>query len=367
MSAYTVVIVGAGGNIGSHVVAHIARLAGIRRIVLVDPDYYSEGNLRGQDMRRRDVGRPKVSVQARRIREIAPKIAIEAVMASVENVPLGHLRADVMLSCVDSRAARRAINALAWRLGVRWIDAGVNGPELLARVNAYTPGPEQVCYLCSWDDRAYETLEQAYPCLGDATPSAPATNAPSALGALAAALQALECQKLLAGELEHVAVAKQVTVCARTHRELVTTFRPNPRCRFDHDVWQIDRLVRRADECTVAQALELGRRAVGCDAAVAMKVVDQVFARRLTCLGCGTNREFQPYLFGRLGRTARTCERCGGTMRVAGFDVLEWLRAPELPASVRDASLKSLGVRTGDVLSFAEGERTLHFELGAST
>lgn len=360
----SLVVIGAGGNIGSHLVTHLARLPGVRRILLVDQDYYSESNLGSQDIRRRDVGRPKATVQARRLREIDARITVEAVLASVETVALGKLRCDVMLACVDSRAARRAISALAWRLGVPWIDAGVNGPELLARMNVYTPGPEQPCYECAMDDGDYATLEQAYPCLGGESSVAP-TNAPSALGALAAALQALECRKLLAGAREEVAVGKQVTVCARTHRELVTAFRPNPRCRFDHEIWRIERVALRSDQCTVAQALALGRQTLATDDVVGLKVVDQVFARKLTCLACGEQREFMPYLFGRLGRTARTCERCGGTMRVAGFDVVEWLRAADLPASVCDASLHSLGVRAGDVLSLAAGDRTMHVELGA--
>jgi len=360
----SVTVIGAGGNIGSHVVAHLARSTGVRRITLIDHDLYDDTNLRSQDIRRRDVGRPKVTVQARRLREIDPTLEIEALATSVEAVPLGRLRCDVLLAGVDSRAARRAINALAWRLGVPWIDAGVNGEELLARINVYVPGAGQPCYECAWSDRDYETLEQAYPCAG-ATPAA--TNAPSALGALAGALQVLECRTLLAGDWEQVAVGRQVTVSARGHRELVTSFRPNPGCRFDHQTWRIERLGRRIDDCTVAQALEIGRRAIASDAVMGLKVVDQVFARKLSCLACGASREFTPYLFGRLGRTARTCDRCGGTMRVAGFDVIEWLRAPELPVAIRDASLRSLGVRPGDVLALGAGERTAHFEIGGTT
>src|SRR6185295_15243005 len=38
----TVVVVGAGGNIGSHAVPHLGRMAGVRRVVLIDRDVYEK-------------------------------------------------------------------------------------------------------------------------------------------------------------------------------------------------------------------------------------------------------------------------------------------------------------------------------------
>src|SRR5439155_23871873 len=131
------------------------------------------------------------AVQARRLRRINPALAVTEIFAAVENVALGLLRGAVLLACLDSRAARRSVNTAVWRLGMPWIDAGVLADGLLARVNVYLPGPDQPCLECAWEERDYEALEQEYPCAGQGV--APATNAPSALGALAASLQALEC------------------------------------------------------------------------------------------------------------------------------------------------------------------------------
>jgi molybdopterin/thiamine biosynthesis adenylyltransferase len=147
-----IVVVGAGGNIASHLVAHLARARTAREIALIDPDTYDETNLWSQDIRRRDVGRPKAVVQARRLREIDPTLVLDTFVSAVEAVPLGALRADVLLACLDSRAARRAVNTLAWRLGVPWVDAGVHADGRLARVNVHRPGPEAPCYLCAWDE-----------------------------------------------------------------------------------------------------------------------------------------------------------------------------------------------------------------------
>ena len=163
-SGATIVVVGAGGNIGSHLVAHLARTSGVARITLVDRDVYDETNLASQDITLGDVGKPKVAVQARRLRRIAPALTVCPVEDTLENVPLGLLRGDVILGCLDSRAARRALNLVAWRLHVPWIDAGVHGPDLLVRVNVHRPGPDQPCLECAWDARDYEIAQQDYPC-----------------------------------------------------------------------------------------------------------------------------------------------------------------------------------------------------------
>jgi sulfur carrier protein ThiS adenylyltransferase len=132
----TIIVVGLG-NIGSALVAYVGRMAGVGRVILVDSDAYEAKNLASQIVRRHEVGEPKAVVQGRRLREINPALSVTVVVDRVENVPLGLLRGTVLLACLDSRAARRTVNAAAWRNGIPWIDAGVNGEELLARVNVY--------------------------------------------------------------------------------------------------------------------------------------------------------------------------------------------------------------------------------------
>jgi len=358
----TITVVGASGNIGSHLVPHLGRMPGVRRVTLVDRDVYEQKNLASQDITRRDVGRPKAVVQARRLRRINPALAVTAVVEAVENVPLGLLRGDVLLACLDSRAARRTVNLSTWRLGLPWIDAGVHAEDLLARVNVYLPGPGQPCLECAWDDRVYATLEQAYPCAGQDAP--PATNAPSGLGALAASLQALECQKLLAGAHAELAVGQQVTISALAHRHYVTRFTPNAACRFDHDVWEIAPLARRPAQLTVDRVLALGRGPDGADAALRLHVPHQLFARALVCPACGHRREVALHLLGRLGVAERACAECGQQMRPGAADMIEWLTAADLPPAVQAASLRRLGFRRGDVLTVAGGARTAHFQIG---
>ncbi len=348
----TIVVVGAGGNIGSHLVAHLARLRGVVRIVLVDPDVYDAGNVASQDITRRDVGQAKVLVQASRLRRIAPELHVTAIADRVENVPLGQLRGDVLLAALDSRGARRTANWCAWRLGMAWIDAGVRRDGLLARVNVYVPEAGAPCWECGQDDDA--PLEQTYPCAGDETPLP--TNAPSALGALAAALQAIECEKLLGGQREYLAAGQQVTISALTHRHYVTRTPANPACRFDHARWDIATCGTSPDAMTVADAYALGRDADR------LQVTGQMFVRALVCPACGERRRFGVQLLGRLGAAARACPGCGGSMRPAGGDVVEWLSAAD--AQVGTASLAGIGARDGDVLTLAGPSGVSHVQIG---
>ena len=207
-SEVIVVIVGAGGNIGSHLVPHLARMRQVDRVTLIDRDVYEARNVYAQDITPRDVGKPKAVVQARRLRRIRPSLHVEAISDAVERIPMGTLRSDVILSCLDSRISRQQVSQFAWRLGIPLIDAGVEAGGLLARVNVYVPGRDTPCLECAWDDRDYDALEQTYPCLGHAEVAA--TNAPSSLGSLAASLQAIECLKLLDGRADQAVVGKQV-------------------------------------------------------------------------------------------------------------------------------------------------------------
>jgi molybdopterin/thiamine biosynthesis adenylyltransferase len=353
-------VVGAGGNIGSHLVPHLGRMPAIGRVILVDRDAYEAKNVESQAVVQDDVGRPKVDVQAGRLRRIRETLDVETFGAAVEAVPLGALRADVILACVDSRVARLAINEIAWRLGIPWIDAGVRADGLLARIDVHVPGREQPCFECPLDDGDYATLEEAHPCTGD--PVTSPTNAPSALGALAAALQALECQKALTGEASALTGGRQVTIGALTHRHYVTTFRRNPHCRFDHDTWSIEPIGASPDRLTLIDAYRLAGASADGDAE--MRVAGQRLVRVLTCPSCGSTRDVGLRLFRRLSGPERSCQRCGSAMRAGGFDVHEWLGAAAIPPGLGDVPLRSIGVGDGDVLSIRTSDGTEHYQIG---
>ncbi|MCC6765583.1 MAG: ThiF family adenylyltransferase [Deltaproteobacteria bacterium] len=356
----TVVVVGAGGSIGSQLVPHLARTPGIGRVVLVDGDRYDERNLWGQNIRRRDLGHLKVAVQRRVLREIDGTLAVDAIADVVENVPLGRMRGDVVLGAVDSKGARRSLNTIATRLGMPWIDAGVNGDQRLARVSIYRTDAAAPCHECAWDDGDYALADTERPCLAGAswTP----TRAPSALGALAASLQALECRRLLAAEDAFDGAGREVVVAADTHRMVVTRFARNPDCRFDHRAFALLPLTPSVATATLADAFALARRALRGDA-VELGVPGHLFATRLTCVRCRNAQSLAPHLRGRLDATALACPACGAAREVGGFDAHERLD-PTQPAAVAALPLARLGLRAGDVVGATDGRTVVHFECG---
>ncbi|MGB9620633.1 MAG: ThiF family adenylyltransferase, partial [Armatimonadota bacterium] len=189
----SVTVVGLG-NIGSQLCDLIARMADVGRITLIDKDSYEPWNLTSQQLFRSEVGKPKVAVQCRRLKQIRPDLAIEPIHNDVRYVPLGKLRADVVCTCLDSRIARQHVNEAVWRLGTPWwIDAGVRADGMLVRVNLYSPAYGGPCLECGWGPQDYELIEQVYPC-GQGRRTSP-TDGPASLEELVAALQAIECRK----------------------------------------------------------------------------------------------------------------------------------------------------------------------------
>ena len=155
------------GNIGSHLVPLLVRLSEVAVITLVDFGRYESKDLHAQDLQPSEVDQAKARVQARHARRLNPKLKVVAIVDRLEHVPLGRLRGDVILACLDSKESRRFANEIAWRLGMPLIDAGVEASAWLARVNVYRPGPGHPCLECFWDERDYAQLTTNHPCQPD--------------------------------------------------------------------------------------------------------------------------------------------------------------------------------------------------------
>jgi len=348
------------GNIGSHLVQLLARMPGVKRLTLVDFDRYEEKNLWSQDITAADVGRAKAMVQARRARRINPRLEVVPIVDRLENIPLGRLRGDVILAGLDSKQCRRVAGEIAWRLGVPWIDAGVEASQLLARVNVYGPAADQPCLECAWSERDYADQATVHPCDNGAAKT-PATNSPACLGALAGSLAAIECGKILAGKTADALIGRQVLIEAGTHRHYVTTFRRNPRCRFDHATWKISPLRVAPDDLSIGAALKLEAHS---DASTALAFGGMPVVKRLVCPRCGFSRRLFR-LQSRLRQRERFCAKCGREMLSAGFYMKASLARADLGPGEAGLSLASLGLSAGDVISLNAGASKKYFELGA--
>jgi molybdopterin/thiamine biosynthesis adenylyltransferase len=352
------VVIGVGA-IGSFLLRHLARSRRVSRLTIVDRDRYDATNIAGQDIEARHVGEPKAVAQARRVRHAVPHLQVTALVAAVEDVPLGALQGSLIAACLDSRAARMTVNQAAWRLGVPWVDAGIDAGGLLARVRVYVPAPAAACLECGWDRRDYDALEQTYPCAAGAT-AAP-TAAPSALGALAAAIQAIECDKLLAGDMSGALVGREVLLDARFNTLLVTAYPRNPACRMpDHDGWRISPLGARHTDTTVGDALAVGGALRGAAGGLSFGIAGQRFVTTLRCRACGVVRPCFK-LDRRVRSSPPRCRRCGQPVHPTGMDVDDMLPADGVPIDVRDRPLAALGVRARDVVTLRTPELDAHF------
>jgi molybdopterin/thiamine biosynthesis adenylyltransferase len=327
------------GNVGSQLVPLLARARLFDALTLVDPDRYDERNLYTQHIAREDVGAPKAFVQARVARAIDPALRVTALDAAVEDVPLGRLRADVIVSAPDTRRARQHANRIAWRLGIPvWIDAGIDPASQLVRVSLYAPAAEAACLECGWGPADYAAIAERQGCSATGT-AGPATNGPPALGALAAARVALLCGELLADGTTAQA-GTQITLAVREHRLAETRLRRDAGCRFDHArLPAVARLVDRGRVRLRELLEEPGSRVFldGCG-----------FARRTICDVCHDVEPGLRVIRPAAGPAAR-CP-CGGRLGSAAFDALTAPTAADLDPGDLDRPLAAIGLEAGDLI-----------------
>ncbi|MGH7928982.1 MAG: HesA/MoeB/ThiF family protein [Candidatus Binatia bacterium] len=118
-------VVGLGG-LGSFVALELAYL-GVGQLVLVDSDVVEMNNLnRMVGAQPNDVGRHKVEVLAKVIKQCSPGTEVTAVAARIlDSEALDHAKSvDLLLGCVDNHGARLTLNHLAVRYLIPLIDAG---------------------------------------------------------------------------------------------------------------------------------------------------------------------------------------------------------------------------------------------------
>lgn len=357
----TIAVVGLG-NIGSQVVPLLAAFTGVSRVILIDADRYGASNLGHQRIAATHAGQLKVRVQARALRTLAAHIAIDTHACSVDAVPLGKLRDCVILGCVDSRSARQSINRIAFRLGIPWIDAGLDRAGSM-RARVYVPGSGD-CLECNWGARDYQLLEQRIPCNAASSP-VPATAAPPELGAIAAGMQISLLRRLLrdaSSAAQDELAQQQWFLDLPSGRGWIGQYTQNPSCRFDHSRWPITPLLRSARDLTLRETFGLS----GADASDAVFSVDgQMIVRCVRCTGCGSVRKVGGRVLGRMALTA--CRRCGGMMTPAATDAYDCLSLNDAGPAWLDRPLAAFGLVCGDVISMHARDTAVHYELGSTS
>lgn len=159
-----VLVVGVGA-LGNEVLKNLA-LLGVGELWIVDPDLIEVSNLgRSAFFRSGDVGRAKVEVVQERVRELNSEIEVEGWFGTVQRrVGLGRLQAmDIVVGCVDNREARWWLNQQCQRVGVAWIDAGLDG--ISGMVQPFHP-ERGACYECGMTDLDFQKMAARQRCHG---------------------------------------------------------------------------------------------------------------------------------------------------------------------------------------------------------
>jgi DNA-binding transcriptional regulator YhcF (GntR family) len=137
-----VLVVGAGA-LGNEVIKNLT-LMGVGHIFLVDFDEVEAANLsRSVFFRESDTGRPKAEVVAARAKTLNPDVHLQYLQGDVTaQLGLGVVRRmDVVISCLDNREARLAVNRFCYWMGKPMVDGAIQ--ELLGLVRV-RPRPGRV-------------------------------------------------------------------------------------------------------------------------------------------------------------------------------------------------------------------------------
>jgi molybdopterin/thiamine biosynthesis adenylyltransferase len=353
------VVVGAGGTIGSHFVAQLVRIDGVARVTLIDRDRYAAHNVRNQVIAPSAIGRPKAQVQAAEARRLNPRLDVRALTADVERIPLGVLRADLIVSCVDGRRPRQFLNEWARRFGVPWVDAGVHADGQLARVESFGTAADAPCLECRFTAADYRALAQVYPCRG--VPEEAPSRSASALGALAAALLALEVSRILTGDDGRLAPGDQVVAAASRYAMWRTAHWSRPDCRLNHGSWPV--AARRVPPAV----RHLGALLDWTASDAVVQTAGIAGARVVRAFDCPRCRSVRAEL--RLDRGAHIdgsavkCGTCGVPMTAVGFETVDDFAPDQLTTPQRKTALRALGLRSHDVLVVRGDTGTAGIEL----
>ena len=258
-----VMVVGCGA-LGNEVLKNLV-LFGIEHIVIVDFDHIEESNLcRSILFRRSDAEShcQKTEVAAKRLKEINPDVKITTINGDISyNVGLGLLREmDVIISCLDNQYARYTLCRSAFRMGVPWVDGGIDGMEGTARVFRHGEN----CYACNLGEKGIREMSQRISCSSIVRQNQAAGRVPTTpvVASIIAAVQVQEAMKLI--HKEELAEGRFTSLCGKMFywegehlSSKIMEFKAyDDNCPL-HERWDDVVGANLGSETTVAEALEI--------------------------------------------------------------------------------------------------------------
>jgi adenylyltransferase/sulfurtransferase len=300
-----VLVVGAGA-LGNEVIKNLT-LMGIGHIFLVDFDAVEAANLsRSVFFRESDTGRPKDEVVAARAKTLNPDVHLQYLQGDVTaQLGLGVVRRmDVVISCLDNREARLAVNRFCYWMGKPMVDGAIQ--ELLGLVRVFVPG-QGACFECTLTEQARREMSLRYSCpllarqniLLGKVPTTPT------ISSIVGGLQAQEALKLLHGL--PVEAGKVLHVNGMTNETHTTAYTPREDCESHWSYGQVVELPARAAHSTLGDMLRIAQADLGPQAGLEL---DQELVVSLTCPNCHTVDEVLRPL-SEISFEAGHCPSCG--------------------------------------------------------
>jgi molybdopterin/thiamine biosynthesis adenylyltransferase len=317
ISSAHVMVVGAGA-LGNEVLKNLA-LLGIGHIFIVDFDHIEAANLtRSVLFRPEDGGSSKAEVAAARVRALNSDLQVIAFNGDVTlELGLGvYRRMDVIIGCLDNRAARMAVNTACWNVQTPWIDGALDVFDGLVQV--FYP-PDSSCYECTMSSQDYTLLHTRYSCPPGFTlqegrqPTLPTT------ASIIAAMQVQEAIKVL--HHQPVQGGETVYYSGATMR-LSHIVHPRREDCPGHNVYtSIVSLPHRAQDLTLAQFISLARLHMQTEGVI---YLPQSVVTTFYCKFCNAKEDaYQPYE--RVIPTAIPCPRCDNP-RTFAYSARAWAR-----------------------------------------
>lgn len=155
------VLIGGAGALGCELAKNLA-LLGVGHIKIVDFDVVELSNLNRQMLfRDEDIGKNKALVAAERLKELNPRVEVEAYPVKIEDIPINSLKGITLIaSTFDNFQARHYTNSLAFTLGVPMIDGGTFGFFGHVRIIIPFKTPCYECYPPQYSVEKFCTLKR---------------------------------------------------------------------------------------------------------------------------------------------------------------------------------------------------------------
>jgi adenylyltransferase/sulfurtransferase len=306
----SVMVVGVGA-LGNEVAKNLAQL-GVGNIFLIDFDFIEPSNLTRSVLFREDEdGQKKVEVAARRLVEINRDVNVQPFHGDIIwDLGLGVFRRmDVVIGCLDNREARLAVNRSCWKVGVPWINGGIQ--ELNGVVEVFIP-PGTACYECTLTELDYKLLNLRYSCpllrredlISGKVPTV------STVSSIIGGLQVQEAVKILHGMKD--SGGKCFAFTGPTNDFYTSELRRKEFCMSHEAYNDIVEIDRGAEELTARELIEIDLE-MGEYQEHGVIELDREIVTKLICKGCGEEYEVIKAL-GKVTMSEGTCPNCASLM-----------------------------------------------------